>query len=103
MQKILFYNNEELCTEIFYDFKTETVSIINYTNDIILRAFGANEDPSWQDLNTFLRSRCFPEERINKKHLLNLLGIEYYDPWLILPKTKGKMEEDHQWLEFIGE
>lgn len=103
MQKILFYNNTDLCTEIFYDFKAETVSIINHTEDLILRAFGINANPSWQDLEQFLRSRCFPEERVNKKHLLDLLEINCYDPWLILQKTKGKMEEDHQWLEFIGE
>lgn len=101
MSKILFYNKDKLCTEIIYTKETKSISIVNYTDDLIFRAFGINENPSWTDLENFLRSRCFPEERMNRKHLLELLGVDYYDPWLITKKTEGRMEEDHQWLKFV--
>ena len=33
------------------------------------------------------------------KIILNQLEIPYYDPMLIIEKTKGKMAEDDFWLE----
>ena len=100
MEKIIFYNNNEICTEISYTIPSEPVKVINHTNDVVLRAFGNNINPDWDDLEEFLRSRCFPETRYNKKQLLKELGVPYYDIWEICKKTEGRMQEDHQWLRF---
>ena len=102
MRILRYYNGTELCTEIKYDYSTGVVQIQNYTDDLLLRAFGINEYPSIQDLDKFLRSRCFPESRDKKKLLLRSLGVDYYDPLEIIKKTEGRMVEDDQWLE-IGE
>jgi len=89
-----------VCTTIYIDFKNEKINIINKTDDILHRAFGVNEKPSWDDFMTFLKDRCFPESRGDKKMLLQLLGIDSYDPLQIVEKTKGKTCEDNQWMKF---
>ncbi len=89
-----------VCTTIFVDFKSEKIKIINKTDDIIHRAFGIKDNPSWDDFMIFLKDRCFPESRGDKKTLLKVLGVDSYDPLQIVEKTKGKTYEDKQWMKF---
>ena len=51
------------CTLIDVNDREKTVSIHNFTSDNQFRAFGANESPTYQDYDSFLKSRCFPESR----------------------------------------
>lgn len=90
MGKIEFYNENELCTLIEYTVPSEPIFVKNYTEDLVHTAFGVKENVNWDDLILFLKSRCFPENRANKKQLLRLLEIEDYDPWKIVKKTQGK-------------
>lgn len=96
--KLTFMNRSTRCTEIYVDFKDEEVYIVNYTEDILYRAFGCNENPTWQDFLDFLESRCFPKTRDKMKWILRELELPCYDPLLIIEKTKGRMAEDHQWI-----
>ena len=70
----------------------------NYTDQIPLRAFGVVEHPDWADFQYFLEDRCFPKTRDHAKEILRELGVPFYDPLLIIEKTKGRMEGDHQWI-----
>lgn len=88
------------CTTIDVDFLNERIQIQNHTDDILHRAFGVIESPTWSDFNLFLRERCFPETRGNAKQLLRSIGIDSYDPIQIVEKTKGRMAEDELWLKF---
>ena len=45
-----------------------------------------------------LEDRCFPKTRDHAKEILRELGVPFYDPLLIIEKTKGRMEGDHQWI-----
>lgn len=94
---------QKVCTEIYVDFLNEKISIINRTNDILRRAFGVIGNPTWEDFQYFLRERCFPEERGNKKDILNYLGIDHFDPLQIVEATKGRMAEDNQYINFVYE
>lgn len=96
---IHYYNRDKLCTIIHWE--KFQVSIQNFTDDIFERAFGRKEYVTWQDLEYFLASRCFPKSRANAKELLKELGLDYYDPFEIVKITKGRMAEDDQWLEFV--
>lgn len=102
--KLKYFNTingiPKLSTEIEADYKNQTVKIINYTDDLIFRAFGINEKPSWKDFNDFLISRCFPKERYNCKELLKLLGLQNvgYEPIEIIKKTEGRMAEDEMFI-----
>ncbi len=45
--------------------------IYNYTRDLLYRAFGKVEKPTFQEYEEFLKSRCFPRER-DKMKLISL-------------------------------
>lgn len=91
-------NGDELCTVIYVDFRKETVRIENKTDDLLYRAFGCIEDPDWKDFLFMLEERCFPRTRDKMKSILRAMDLPFYDPWLIVQKTQGRMADDHQWI-----
>lgn len=97
--QINYYDKDKLCTVIHW--QGFQVSIQNFTDNLISRAFGCKESVTWEDLESFLESRCFPKNRANAKDILENIGLEEYDPFEIVKKTQGKMAEDDQWLEFV--
>ena len=74
--------------------------IQNKTNDMLHRAFGVIEEPTWDDFETFLKDRCFPSTRGDIKELLNALQLSSYDPMQIVEKMRGKTAEDNLWIKF---
>lgn len=88
------------CTVIDVDFLHQKVYIQNRTDDLLHRAFGVVENPSWEDFREFLKSRCFPPTRGNVKEELRALGLTDYDPLQIVEKTHGRTAEDSLWLKF---
>ena len=89
---------QKVCTEIYVDFLNHKIAIVNRTDDMIRRAFGVNESPSWDDFEVFLSSRCFPKSRANQKDIIKKLGLPFFDPLLIIEKTHGRMAEDNQYI-----
>lgn len=95
----LWYMYENMvCTVIDVDEPKRIVKIRNYIDDPLFRAFGINTEPSFEDYEEFLRSRCFPESRDMIKLELKRLGIPFYDPILIIEKTEGRMADDKFWI-----
>lgn len=94
-----FMDPKGVCTIIYADFKNRTVKIENKTDDILHRAFGVKENPTWEDFEFFLEDRCFPRTRDKMKLILRDLGLDCYDPLQIIGKTQGRMAEDQQWIE----
>ena len=87
-------------TIICVDFINERIKIQNRTPDVLHRAFGVIEAPTWEDFNYFLKERCFPATRGNVKQLLRQMQIGGYDPLQIAEKTAGRMAADNLWLKF---
>lgn len=87
------------CTLIDVDAMRQRVSIRNYTDHLMFRAFGSNEKPDWNAYEEFLRSRCFPESRDQMKLMLRELDLPAYDPLMIIEKTEGRMAEDEFWIK----
>ena len=83
-----------LCTVIDVDELDRKVEIENYIKNPMFRAFGVNTEPSFEDYEEFLESRCFPPSRDKMKIELRSLGIPFYNPILIIEKTEGRMAED---------
>lgn len=91
------YKNK-VCTLIDVDEVKQIVQIKNYADNIMFRAFGSNQKPDIEDYREFLESRCFPRTRDKMKLMLRDLGIPFYDPYLIIQKTEGRMAEDDFWI-----
>lgn len=96
-----YYDGDNLSTKINVDYPNNKVSIENYTDDLVSRAFGVNTHPTIKDYEEFLESRCFPRTRDKAKLLLRDMGLDCYDPYLICKKTEGRMAEDNMWIKFI--
>ncbi len=95
-----FMFRQKVCTEIYVDFEHKQIKIINRTNDIMKRAFGVNENPTWEDFESFLEERCFPNSRALKKTILQRIGVDSYDPLQILELNRGRTAEDNQYINF---
>ena len=100
VMRLDFMYKQKVCTEIYVDFEHKQIKIINRTNDIMKRAFGVNENPTWEDFESFLEERCFPNSRALKKTILQRIGVESYDPLQILELNRGRTAEDNQYINF---
>jgi putative transcriptional regulator len=89
---------DEVCTVIDVCEATREVRIKNFTENYQFRAFGIKTEPTFEDYEEFIESRCFPRTRDKMKLELDRLGIPFYDPILIIEKTQGRMAEDHFWI-----
>lgn len=98
--RMTYMHGQNPCTIIDVDFLNERVTIKNRTDDILYRAFGVVENPTWQQFQEFLEDRCFPKTRGNMKAVLKELGIDSYDPLQIVERTKGRTADDNLWLKF---
>lgn len=97
--RLWYMYREMVCTIIDADVRGKKVKVKNFTDDYLFRAFGKEENPSFQQFEAFLESRCFPESRDKMKLILRELDIPFYDPLLIIEKTQGKMAEDEFWIK----
>lgn len=98
--RIEFMNRDKCCSVILVDFYREQISVINHTDNPILRPFGIKAKPTWEDFTAFLEERCIPKDRFRIKQVLNDLGLEQYDVIRILEKTAGRTGEDDMWMKF---
>ena len=92
--RLWYYHDRMVCTIIDVDEIRQRVEIHNYTENLLFRAFGPAEKPTFEEYQAFLESRCFPRERDKQKIILRSLDIPFYDPFLIIEKTGGRTEED---------
>ncbi len=96
--RLWYMYRNEVCTIIDVDEMQRHLKLYNMVEDISFRAFGRNTEPTFEEYESFLESRCFPRTRDKMKLILNDLNIPFYDPMLIIEKTKGKMAEDDFWI-----
>lgn len=99
--RLLYKCNNDINTIIDVDMLNRKVVFKNFTNNLLLRAFGNKEYVTYDDYESFLESRCFPKTRDNIKIQLDMLGVPFYDPLLIIEKTQGRVAEDSCYIEII--
>ena len=92
--RLWYMKGDTHCTMIDVDEPNRSISIKNFTNDIQARAFGTNVHPDFADYEEFLKSRCFPNSRDRMKLILKELNLPFFDAFLIIQKTGGRMAED---------
>lgn len=98
--RMTYMYKQHPCTIIDVDFLNERIAIRNRTPDILHRAFGVVENPTWKQFEEFLADRCYPATRGNIKSILKNLGIDSYDTLQIAEKTNGRTADDDMWLKF---
>lgn len=98
--RMTYMHGRKPCTIIDVDFINERITIKNRTDDMLYRAFGVVEEPTWQQFQEFLADRCFPETRGNLKSILREMNIDSYDKLQIVEKTKGRTADDNLWIKF---
>ena len=98
--RITYMYHQHPCTVIDVDFLNQRVIVQNKTKDILHRAFGIVEHPTWDDFELFLKDRCFPSTRGDAKAILKDLQLTSYDPLQIAEKMKGRTAEDDMWMKF---
>lgn len=96
--RLWYMHRQNLCTLIDVDEMKHQVIIKNYTDNVLFRAFGNTENPSFEQYKEFLESRCFLESRDKMKLVLKDLDLPFYDPFMIIEKTEGRMAEDDFWI-----
>lgn len=97
--RISYMFKDQLCTIIDVDEKNKSIQVVNYTRHILKRAFGRIEAPTYEQYEEFLESRCFPRSRDKMKLILRELELPFYDPFMVIEKTEGRMAEDDFWLK----
>ena len=96
--RVWYYFRHMVCTVIDVDELNRKVTVHNYIDNPLYRAFGRNTEPSFEEYEDFLESRCFPRTRDKMKLQLKELDLPFYDPVMIIEKTEGRMAEDDFWL-----
>ncbi len=96
--RLWYMYGEKVCTIIDVNEVSRQVNIKNYTDHIMFRAFGVEECPTYEMYTEFLESRCFPKTRDKIKLVLRDLDLPFYDPFMIIEKTEGRMAEDDFWI-----
>lgn len=96
--RLIYMHNNTVCTLIDVDEIKQEVNVINYTDNLMFRAFGVEEHPNYQMYLEFLEARCFPRSRDKMKLILKDLDLPFYDPFMIIEKTEGRMAEDDFWI-----
>lgn len=97
--RLFYMHKQTLCTVIDVDEVKKCVKIVNYTDNVMFRAFGIIENPDYNMYTEFLESRCFPRSRDKIKLVLRDLNLPFYDPFMIIEKTEGRMAEDDFWIK----
>lgn len=96
--RLWYMYKQDVCTIIDVNEMKKEVCIKNYTDNLMFRAFGVEEHPNYEAYMEFLKSRCFPESRDKMKLILKDLDLPFYDPFMIIEKTEGRMAEDDFWI-----
>lgn len=87
------------CTDIKVNYQTKEISIKNYTNQIMDRAFGVIENPTWEDYIDFLKDRCPPKDAL----IMKKLNLTDADPLDIVKITQGWQPYDKFWLDISSD
>ena len=97
--RLYYMYKQTICTVIDVNEMQRNVRVFNYVDNVMFCAFGVNKEPSYDQYLEFLESRCFPESRDKMKLILKDLNLPFYDPFMIIEKTEGRMAEDDFWIK----
>lgn len=83
-------------------YKDGTVDIDNFTDNKYLLPF-LYDGVTREDVEDMFARRVFDIGRPDKDALLKEMGVPFYDPIMIILKTRGVMLRDYFWIRFNKE
>ena len=78
------------------------VQIEKLVPDSIIQPFGG-EDLSLNRVYSFLKSRCYEDDREDLKEILSQAHLTSNDPWKRNRITQGVLWDDKIWIQYEGE
>lgn len=96
--RLWYMHEQKVCSIIDVNEMSKQIKVTNYVDNPMFRAFGNVEEPDYNMYQEFLESRCFPKSRDKMKLVLADLALPFYDPFLIIERTEGRMAEDNFWI-----
>ncbi len=96
------YWKDELTASVSISSDRKYVQYKKYTNEIPKIPY-LFDNPSVEQINEFLLSRCMDAHRTQLDEYLKDLEINEFNPYEIIKKTHGTMWEDFMWLKFPEE
>lgn len=99
--RLIYKKGGMICSIIDVDEIKRLVKVKNYRYDMTELPFGNRKDPTFEEYEEFLESRCFPRTRKWVDLELKKLGLPFYDPLMIIERTEGRMAEDDFSIEVI--
>lgn len=104
MRHVWYYMWKDTCTaKLVFDVHKKEIKFENFHTNPLLVPFGVKTSATWNNFTSFMEERVFPSTRANVRQLLKLLDVPYYDPYLIICKTRGIMMNDNFWIKFENE
>ena len=97
--KLWYMHKLQCLAEIEVDFETRAIEYTIKHFDSLWSPFQWG-DPTFEDFEWFLETRCFPRARHNLKEILTALNMDHYDPWLIVKHTHGTVANEPCWFLF---
>ena len=98
--RLYYMSGNMVSTVIDVDMMNRKVSFKNYTDKLILRAFGNREEVTYEEYEEFLESRCFPKTRDKLVDRLMLFFTgNTRDSRAILSKQSQSIEEKRKNLD----
>lgn len=61
--RLWYYFRKHVCSIIDVDERSRKIEVYNYQTELMYRAFGKIENPTYKDYEDFLASRCIPKDR----------------------------------------
>lgn len=83
-------------------YRDGTVDIENFTDNKYLLPF-LYDGVTREDVEDMFARRVFDIGRPDKDALLKEMGVPFYDPLMIILKTRGVMLRDYFWIRFNKE
>lgn len=96
--RLWYMYHDFVCSILDVDEMERKVEVHNFITNPLFRALGVITEPTFEDYEEFIKSRCFPETRDKLKLELKRLDLPFYDPIMIIEKTQGRMADDDFWI-----
>lgn len=90
---------DRVITHVKANRRTGVVEVENFTDDL-QETFFVKRPHTLSEISKLFEDRCFERTNAGVETLLGLLGLEEYNPYDIVRRTRGRTVMDFYWIRF---